>query len=115
MVVGALWFVGIGDTIPEQPGSNIRIVDGKQIITVNAKGGYRPRMTIASAGMPTTLNVATSGTFDCSAAFTIPSLNYRTMLKPSGITEIEIPPQKAGTILRGLCGMGMYNFAVQFE
>src|SRR3989344_682450 len=82
---------------------NTSIVDGTQIIEINAKGGYSPRMTIAKANIPTVLTVKTQGTFDCSAALSIPALNYRTNLLPSGETKIEIPPQKAGTTLQGLC------------
>ena len=95
--------------------NNVSVVNGKQIITINAKGGYLPRVTTAKAGMPTVLKMDTQGTFDCSSALTIPSLGYRANLPPSGETVIDVPPQKAGTIMRGLCAMGMYNFAVNFN
>ncbi|MDP3963330.1 MAG: cupredoxin domain-containing protein [bacterium] len=98
-----------------QAANNVSIVDGKQIITINAKGGYSPRLTTAKADMPTIIKVATNGTFDCSSALTIPSLGYRTNLPPSGSTDVKVPPQKAGTIMRGLCAMGMYNFSVIFN
>ncbi|HXK39768.1 MAG TPA: cupredoxin domain-containing protein [Candidatus Paceibacterota bacterium] len=93
----------------------VSVEDGVQMIEIDAKGGYFPRITKAKAGIPTVLKVATNGTFDCSAALTIPSLEYRKNLPPSGTTEIEVPPQEAGTKLQGLCSMGMYNFSVQFE
>jgi plastocyanin domain-containing protein len=95
--------------------SNVSVVDGKQVIQIDAKGGYAPRNTVAKANMPTTLNVQTSGTFDCSSALVIPSIKYRTNLPPSGVTPIEIPPQPAGTTLKGVCSMGMYSFAIAFE
>lgn len=95
--------------------NNVGIIDKKQVITINAKGGYSPRMTTAKADMPTVIKVMTNGTFDCSSALTIPSLNYRTNLSPSGVTEVEVPPQKSGTTLQGLCAMGMYNFSVKFN
>jgi plastocyanin domain-containing protein len=94
---------------------NVRVEDGTQVIDLTAKGGYFPRVTKAQAGIPTVLRVATNGTFDCSAALVIPSLGYREILPPSDVTEIEIPAQEAGTKLKGLCSMGMYNFAIQFE
>ena len=94
---------------------NVSVVDGKQIITINAKGGYSPKVTTAKAGMPTVIKMDTQGTFDCSSALTIPSLGYRNNLPPSGETAIDVPPQKAGTTMRGLCAMGMYNFAVNFN
>lgn len=96
-------------------GSNVSIVDGKQIITIDAKGGYAPRETEAKADMPTILRVATKGTFDCSSALTIPAIGYQNSLPPSGTTDIEISPQKAGTTLQGLCAMGMFNFAIKFN
>lgn len=39
----------------------------------------------------------------------------RKNLPPSGTTDIEIPPQKAGAVVQGLCAMGMYNFSIKFE
>jgi plastocyanin domain-containing protein len=93
----------------------VEIVDGKQIITINAKGGYRPQSTIATADMPTAISVQTHGTFDCSSSLVFPSLGIHKILPPSGSTLIDIPPQPAGTTLKGLCAMGMYSFAVKFE
>ncbi len=93
----------------------VSVVDGKQIITIAAKGGYSPRIVMAQAGMPTVLRMKTTGTFDCSSALVIPSINYRANLPASGITEIEIPAQEAGKTIQGVCGMGMYSFALQFN
>lgn len=95
--------------------NNASLVDGKQVIEISAKGGYSPKTTLAKADVPTVIKMKTEGTFDCSSSIFIPGLNYRKNLQPSGITEIEVPPQKAGTTLRGLCAMGMYNFQVQFN
>lgn len=95
--------------------ANVSMENGKQIITVDAKGKYSPRATLAKADVPTILRMRTNGTFDCTAAFTIPALNYQKNLPPSGITEIELPPQKVGSTLTGVCAMGMYNFAVNFN
>lgn len=102
------------NTQSSQNTNNVSLVDGKQIITINAKGGYSPRVTTAKAGVPTIIKVDTRGTFDCSSALNIPSLSYRNNLPPSGETIIDVPPQKTGTTMRGLCAMGMYNFAVNF-
>jgi plastocyanin domain-containing protein len=95
--------------------ANVTVVGGKQVIQIDAKGGYAPRNTVAKANMPTTLNLKTNGTFDCSSGVSIPSLGFRTSLPPSGVTPVEIPPQPAGTVLKGTCSMGMYNFAVNFN
>lgn len=116
LIGGAIMFSSgkdVSDT--EQAVNNVSIVNGKQIITINAKGGYSPRVTTAKADIPTVIKVATNGTFDCSSALAIPSIGYRENLSPSGATEIEVPSQKVGTTMQGLCAMGMYNFAIHFN
>ncbi|MCX6788864.1 MAG: cupredoxin domain-containing protein [bacterium] len=95
--------------------NNISIVNGKQIIEINAKGGYSPRENSAQAGIATVLKVKTRGTFDCSSYLVIPSMGYRTNLPPTGEKEIEIPPQKVGSVIHASCGMGMYNFQINFN
>lgn len=100
---------------PNNNVNNVSIVDGKQIIEINAKGGYTPRTTTAKAGIPTVIKMTTNGSFDCSSAVSIPSLNYRKNLPQSGETFIDVPAQKAGTKLQGLCAMGMYNFSIYFN
>lgn len=94
---------------------NVSIVDGKQIITIRAKGGYTPKMTTAKADLPTVFKIDTQGTFDCSAALIIPSLRYRRNLPSSGEILVDVPPQKSGATVRGLCAMGMYSFSVRFN
>lgn len=95
--------------------TNVRVVDGTQQIDIRARGGYSPADTVATANIPTTLLLTTNSTFDCSAAFTIPSIGYRKMLPPNGVTSVDLPPQKPGTTLNGLCAMGMYHFTIRFE
>jgi plastocyanin domain-containing protein len=105
-----------GTPVAEVPaGANVSLVGDKQVVTISAKGGYSPRVTVAKADTLTTLKVTTHGTFDCSSALTIPSIGYRANLPPSGETLVELPPQKAGTKIQGLCSMGMYNFSIAFE
>jgi Cu+-exporting ATPase len=93
---------------------NVSIENGKQIITLGVKGGYSPRITNAKANMPTILRLVTNNTFDCSSAVSIPALGYRANLPQSGTTEVEIPSQTAGVSIQGTCGMGMYNFKLEF-
>ncbi len=116
LVVGAI-ILSKGGVAPTDspPVSNVTIEDGKQIVTISAKGGYSPKVSEAKADMPTTLRIETRGTFDCSSVLTIPSMNYEKNLPPSGITEVELPPQKAGSAFEGLCGMGMYKFEIAFK
>ncbi len=94
---------------------NVTIEDGKQIVEILAKGTYQPRLTAAKANIPTTIKVYTLGTFDCTLSLTIPSLGYRAMLPRTGETLIELPAQKEGATLQGVCGMAMYNFLVMFN
>ncbi len=95
--------------------SNASVSGDKQIVEITAKGGYSPRTVVAKADTPTIVRVKTEGTFDCSSALTIPSIGYRKNLPASGTTDIEIPAQKAGSVLQGVCSMGMYGFQVQFN
>lgn len=94
---------------------NSEIKDGIQYITINARGGYSPRISSAKADIPTKLIVNTNNTYDCSAALSIKSLNYRKILPQTGNTEIDIGIPKANEPLRGVCAMGMYSFVVNFE
>lgn len=103
-----------GDTGQAANANNVSIVDGKQIIEINAKGGYQPRKSVAKAGIPTIIRFNTKGTFDCSSAVRIPSLNISKSLPQSGVTDIDIGSGELGK-LKGSCGMGMYPFEVEFQ
>lgn len=96
------------------PIDNVRIVDGVQIVEIDAKGGYSPRRSTAQAGIPTILRFNTEGTFDCSLSVRIPSMNISKMLAQSGSTDIDIGVQATSTF-KGSCGMGMYPFEVVFN
>jgi len=85
-----------------------------QIIEIKAQHGYSPLVSTAKANTPTIIRMTTGGSFDCSSAVVIPSLNYHTRLPMSGSTDIEVPAQPAGTKLTGTCGMGMYSFEIDF-
>lgn len=124
IVVGALFFGGYiimnlnnsnDDSATVEPGaSNVSVVDGTQIITLRAKGGYTPKVTVAKAGMPTTLRVGTNGTFDCSSAIRIPSLRVSQTLPMNGTTDIALGTLESG-VIQGNCGMGMYPFQINVE
>ncbi len=94
--------------------NNVSIIDGKQIVQINARGGYQPRKSVAKANMPTVIRFNTSNTFDCSSSVRIPSMNIFKMLPQNGSTDIDIGIQKSGK-LNGSCGMGMYPFEIEFE
>lgn len=99
---------------PQAISSNVTIENGVQIVEIKAKGGYNPRKSVAKAGLPTIVRFNTNGTFDCSSAVRIPSLNINRNLPISGATNIELPASNTGT-LKGSCGMGMYPFEIVFQ
>jgi len=76
IIAGSL-VIASGNFSGNNAGVTASIVDGVQIVEIDAKGGYSPRITDAKAGIPTVLKVKTAGTFDCSSAIAIPSLGYR--------------------------------------
>lgn len=115
LIVGALMLTSSsGDTKQVSNANNVRVVDGKQIIEINAKGGYQPRKSVARAEIPTIIRFNTRGTFDCSSFVRIPSMNISKSLPQTGSIDIDIGNGKPG-ILRGSCGMGMYPFEVEFQ
>ena len=94
---------------------NVEIKNGIQYITINAKGGYFPKVSAAQAGIPTKLIMETNGAYDCSASLVIRSIGFQKILPQTGKTEIDIGIPKDGVPLQGVCGMGMYSFLVNFK
>jgi Cu+-exporting ATPase len=88
---------------------------GKQIIEITAKDGYSPSLIQAKAGIPILLKVKTQDTEDCSTAFTIPSFGIQAGLPATGVTEFDLPAQKAGDSIEGSCQMGMNHFTIEFN
>jgi plastocyanin domain-containing protein len=97
-----------------QSAENVEIRNGVQYIIINARGGYLPRVSKAQANIPTKLIIKTNGTYDCSLSLVIRSIGYQKILSPTGEEVIDLNTPQVGT-LQGLCGMGMYNFAVNFN
>lgn len=96
--------------------SNVVSTSGdKQIIDLTAKGGYSPKFIEADANKETILRVSTNNTFDCSSAFTIPSLGINKILPANGKTEFNIPAQSSDSEIDGTCSMGMYSFKIKFK
>ena len=115
LIGGALIISKVGNGSEQVAnGNNVTIVDGNQIIEIKVKGGYWPRKSIAKADMPTILRFNTSGTFDCSSYVVIPSMNITKILPHTGLTDINIGNTQSKT-LQGMCGMGMYQFEVEFQ
>ncbi len=102
------------NTASVQQAQNVEIRDGVQYITIDAKGGYSPKISSAKADIPTKLVVKTNGTYDCSSSLVIKSIGYQKILAQTGEEIIDIGTPKAGVPLQGVCGMGMYNFSISF-
>jgi len=102
------------DSTGAQSKQNVEIRDGIQYVTINARGGYSPKVSTAQANIPTKLLVRTNGTYDCSASLVIRSIGYQKILPQTGEEIIDLGTPKTGT-LQGLCGMGMYNFLINFS
>lgn len=95
--------------------TNVEVKNGIQYITINAINGYSPRVSSAKAGIPTKLIVKTNGSYGCFSSLNIKSINYQKFLPQTGETEIDVGTPKVGVPLQGVCGMGMYNFLVNFN
>lgn len=95
-------------------GTNVHIENGVQIIDFTARGGFTPLKSVAQAGVPTILRFYTKNTFDCSSSVRIPSMDISKILPSSGVTDIDVGTQQAGT-LHGTCSMGMFPFEVEFK
>jgi plastocyanin domain-containing protein len=112
---GAFFLASSGSSATSSSSANnISIVDGKQIVEIQARGGYQPRKSVAKAGIATLVRFNTSGTFDCSASIRFPSLSISKLLPQTGSTDIDIGTSTLG-VLRGSCGMGMYPFEIDFQ
>ena len=94
---------------------NVEIKDGVQYVTIDAKGGYSPRLSTAKAGIPTKLIVKTDGTYDCSSSLVVRAAKFQKLLPQTGETEIDLGIPEAGVPIEGVCGMGMYSFNVNFQ
>lgn len=117
LIGGAILFTGIGSSGAagdSAQANNVSVVDGKQIVEVSVKGGYHPRKSIAKAGIPTVLRFSTDNTYDCSSSVRIPSMGIAKFLPASGKTDIDLGSPQA-IVLRGMCGMGMYTFEIDFQ
>lgn len=117
LIGGAIIFTNKGsssNTESVSNNSNVELSNGVQIISIDVKGGYWPKKTIAKAGIPTTVRFVTNNTFDCSRSLRLPSLKVTKTLSQTGSTDIDIGSQTQGKFF-GSCGMGMYSFEIDFN
>ena len=117
IIVGAFLMrekqVDTAKVVPTDITSNVSMEGEKQIVAINAKGGYLPEVSVAKAGVPTIVRFNTTGTFDCSASVRIPTRDVSQVLPQTGTTDIDIGINQKGP-LEGSCGMGMYPFEIEF-
>ncbi len=99
----------------ESVGANVTMENGTQVIAISAKGGYTPRQTNATAGLPTVIRVTTSNSYDCSVSLAVPKLRYQRFFQPSETVDIPVTAAQAAGKLSGVCGMGMYSFNINFN
>ena len=117
MIIVAMLFVGktnnnLKDT--DTLVNNVFMENGKQVILIDVQDGYNPQVSTAKAGIPSVIRFKTNSSFSCASSVILPSINYRSNLPRSGNTDIDLPAQTTGTF-RGMCGMGMYNFSIEFK
>lgn len=117
VVIGVVFLGGSksDDAETSEAIQNVEIREGVQYVTVNAKGGYFPKVSTAKAGIPTKLIVKTNGTYDCSASLVVRSAGFQKILAQTGEEVIDLGTPQAGKPVQGVCGMGMYNFIVNFN
>jgi plastocyanin domain-containing protein len=116
--IGIIFFGGTkNDTgsVSNQAVQNVEVRDGIQYVTIEAKGGYSPKVSTAKAGIPTKLVIKTDGTYDCSSSLVIRSVGFQKILAQTGEEIIDLGTPEAGAPLQGTCSMGMYNFVVNFS
>jgi sulfite exporter TauE/SafE len=91
-------------------------VDASGALVLNAtNSGYSPHTLHAKADVSLKLNMVTQDTYSCARGFVIPALNVEQLLPFSGTVVIDIPAQKAGTVLPFTCSMGMYTGEIVFD
>jgi plastocyanin domain-containing protein len=85
-------------------------------LTLNVEnGGYFPAVLKAPANANLVLNLVTNQTYSCARDFVIPKLNYYALLPDTGVMQVNIPPQKSGSVIYFTCSMGMFTGQIIFE
>ena len=52
LIGGAILYTGVRSSgTTDAPANNVSVVDGKQIVEISVKGGYRPQKSAAKAGV----------------------------------------------------------------
>jgi sulfite exporter TauE/SafE len=83
-------------------------------LTADSYVGYLPAVTVAKAGEPIKLVIASKDLYSCASAFVIPKLNVQRSLPANGTTTIDIPAQPKGRLAYS-CSMGMYTGSITIQ
>lgn len=87
--------------------------EGYQTQTINiVPSGYSPNYISVKSGIPVRLQIVAKDSYNCAAAFRIPSLKIARNIKPGTSEMVEFTPQNPGKILF-TCSMGMYSGVIE--
>lgn len=117
IIGGTLYYVSIRPSSGGEAADSrtVEVRDGVQYVTITAKGGYFPRVSRITGGLPTKLVVKTDGTYDCSASLAVRSAGFQKILQPTGEEIVDLGMPQSGEEVQGVCGMGMYSFTVNVD
>jgi hypothetical protein len=85
-----------------------------QVIDIIVRGGYRPAMIDAQAGVPLRLIFHREETEACSERVVFSSPRIDRHLAPGVPTVVDLPAQPVGEV-RYTCGMGRYRGRIRFQ
>jgi uncharacterized protein len=104
-------FIASLSTAPNSAGVS---TSGEYIVQVT-NDGYFPVILHLPANRAVNLVWVTENIQTCSRSVVIPDLDYQKILPPTGSTDLKIPAQTRGTILRYSCAMGMFPSQLVFD
>ena len=116
LIGGTLYFISYAPIDPNSGTEqlpNVEVRDGVQYVTITARGGYSPRVTEITGGIPTKLILKTNGAYDCSSSLVIRSIGFQKVLPPTGEEIIDLGIPQSGEKIQGVCSMGMYSFQIK--
>ncbi len=92
----------------EQPTSSRFGRPAHQVIHVTVRGGYRPRLIVAQAGVPLRVVFHREDDDPCTERVVFSSPHIERRLEAGEATTVELPAQPPGDV-RFTCAMGRYR------
>jgi len=111
--------LGLGEPAPTpavsaaSPATATRIAPQAATVTIT-KDGFTPSKVTLRAGTPARLTFLRTTDETCAKEIVVPSLNVRRPLPLNEAVDVELTPQKAGTI-EFVCGMAMLRGAIVIQ